>query len=63
MDGQKGNGKHIVSQEDETWRGSIAQWKALREARMYEIKIPNEIQQQVNDAENRLWDEFDKEIL
>ena len=50
MDECKGRGKRSVSQVDDLGRGTRAQRKALWEARMYELELPSEIQQRVNDA-------------
>ena len=54
----KGKGKREHSLSDLSKVASRAQRKALWESRIFELELPQEIQNRINATERRLWDEI-----
>ena len=47
--------KCVANQEDEVGRGMHSQHKEMWEAQLYELELPGEILQRVNESEQNLW--------
>ena len=59
----KGKGKREHSLSDSSKVASYAQHKALWESRMFQLELPQDIQNHIAATERRLWAELDSQKL
>ena len=63
MGERRGRRNSTPGSEEENYRASQAQKKSLWEARMFELGLPSDIQYKINEEEENLWEELDRDTL